>query len=96
MLSREFSLSLQVRTFNKTQFLSLVKKLNLAIHYWSTLVIRKRFAYTVSSFDKDVFQILDSELFIDKVAQKKIQIVPSAVAFKLDHAFLFRFDIFRY
>ena len=96
MLSREFSLSLQVRTFGKTRFLSLVKKLNLAMHDWSRLVIRKRFAYTVSSFDKDVFHIFDSELFIDKVAQKKIQIVPSAVAFEPDNMFPLHFDIFRY
>ena len=96
MLSHEFSLSLQVRTFGKTQFLSLVKKLNLAMHDWPRLVITKRFPHSVSSSDKDVFHIIDFELFIDKVAQKKIQIVPSAVAFEPDYAFPLRFDIFRY
>ena len=65
MLSCEFSLSLQIRTFGKTQFLFLVKKLNLAMHDWSRLVITKRFPYSVSSSDNDVFHIIDCELFCE-------------------------------
>ena len=36
-------------------------------------LIRTRFANTLSSLDREVFHIFDSELFIDKVEQKKIK-----------------------
>ena len=98
MLSREFSLSLQVRTFDKTQFLSLVKKLNLAMHDWSRLVIRKRFAYTVSLLDKDVFQSRFSTLsyLSIKSRRKKLKSFLRLWPSRLITRSLSVFDIFRY
>ena len=76
---------------------------------WSRLAIRPWFAYPVSSFNRNIFHVLNSKLLIHKVTKNrlcfgegflcyfgdanKIEIAPSAVTFEPDSTFPLKFNI---